>query len=95
MLEEEAQLKYLGLSLEQTYGNWLAILWNINRARKSLGKTGKDYAKIWVWCPGFENVIQGSGTGGASFCIRVMIHVGSNVEDGVGYANRSLVIDHG
>ena len=41
MLEEEAQLKYLGISLEQTYGNWLAILWNINRARKVWGKLVK------------------------------------------------------
>ena len=41
LVEGVEQLKYLGQTLDQTYDNWLDILWNINRARKVWGRLSK------------------------------------------------------
>ena len=39
-MEGVENFKYLGRPLEQTYDEWLAVIWNVNRLQRVWGRLG-------------------------------------------------------
>ena len=95
LVEGVENFKYLGRPLEQTYNEWLAVIWNVNRLQRVWGEV-REYSKKGRGEPqSGRNILQGGDTGGDTICIGDLVPIGGNGKNGGRDSHHISKTNHG